>query len=143
MLHVVNSLEDPFCRLVRDDPVRPELPLDFRINDAGKMFIMLDEQGLPLAVTCMRICDQVPTTVDDLAVHEHPGVAAFYTIWSYGSGAAGRLIIEAKRWIEQHLEGICEFVTLSPPTEMARKFHLRNGAEVLRDNGSTVNYQYR
>jgi hypothetical protein len=34
-------------------------------------------------------------------------------------------------------------VTLSPKTEMARKFHLKNGAEVFRENPDTVNYLYR
>jgi hypothetical protein len=34
-------------------------------------------------------------------------------------------------------------VTLSPKTEMARKFHLKNGAEVFRENPDTVNYLYK
>ena len=34
------------------------------------------------------------------------------------------------------------FVTLSPCTEMARKFHLQNGAIELRQNEWTVNYEY-
>ena len=34
------------------------------------------------------------------------------------------------------------YVTLSPQTEMARKFHLANGATVLQVNSTSVNYEY-
>ena len=34
------------------------------------------------------------------------------------------------------------YVTLSPQTEMARKFHLANGATVLEVNSTSVNYEY-
>jgi len=34
------------------------------------------------------------------------------------------------------------FITLSPQTEMARRFHLRNGAVVLQVNTTSVNYEY-
>jgi hypothetical protein len=33
-------------------------------------------------------------------------------------------------------------VTLSPKTDMARRFHLKNGAAVYRENLETVNYLY-
>jgi hypothetical protein len=33
-------------------------------------------------------------------------------------------------------------VTLSPKTDMARKFHLKNGAKIFRENEETVNYEY-
>jgi hypothetical protein len=32
---------------------------------------------------------------------------------------------------------------LSPKTEMARKFHLKNGARELRENINTINYIYK
>ena len=35
------------------------------------------------------------------------------------------------------------YVTLSPKTEMARKFHLRNGATLLKENEFTFNFEYR
>ena len=37
---------------------------------------------------------------------------------------------------------IKRFVTLSPKTEMAKKFHLRNGATELQENETTVNFEY-
>ena len=37
---------------------------------------------------------------------------------------------------------IQRYVTLSPKTEMAKRFHMRNGAVVFRENEDTVNYEY-
>jgi hypothetical protein len=34
------------------------------------------------------------------------------------------------------------FVTLSPKTEMAKKFHHKNGAETFRENEDSINYEY-
>jgi hypothetical protein len=34
-------------------------------------------------------------------------------------------------------------VTLSPKTEIAGKFYLKNGAEIFRENPDSVNYLYR
>jgi len=69
--------------------------------------------------------------------------AVFYTIWSYASGAGRRLIEEAQQQIRKEHPEVDTYVTLSPKTEMARKFHLKNGAEVFRENPDTVNYLYR
>jgi hypothetical protein len=69
-------------------------------------------------------------------------VAVFYTIWSYYPGAGRRLIRSAAEWIQKNRTNITEFVTLSPPTDMARIFHLRNGAKEFRINENTVNYLY-
>jgi hypothetical protein len=33
-------------------------------------------------------------------------------------------------------------VTLSPKTNLARRFHLKNGAIVFRENIDTTNYEY-
>jgi hypothetical protein len=44
--------------------------------------------------------------------------------------------------IQQQFPSIERFVTLSPKTEMARRFHTKNGAGVYRENSNTVNYEY-
>ena len=57
---------------------------------------------------------------------------------------AGRdLIIAAQKSIEAEFPGIQTYVTLSPKTEMARRFHLKNGARELRENPNTINYIYK
>ena len=45
--------------------------------------------------------------------------------------------------IETNKPEVKTFVTLSPKTEMARRFHHKNGAETYRENADTVNYLYR
>ena len=142
-LQVIRTAEDPLCSLIMDDPVRPEIPLAFRIGDFAEILVATDEQDEPIAVVCVRYCDQVPTTVEEML--EDPGsnaVAVFYTIWSYKPGAGGKLIFAARNHIERTRPSVSRFVTLSPRTEEARRFHLKNGARVLQENPSTVNYEY-
>jgi hypothetical protein len=67
----------------------------------------------------------------------------FYTIWSYAAGAGRELIEQARTEIEQTHPEVKTYVTLSPKTEMARRFHLKNGAEVYRENADSINYLYR
>jgi hypothetical protein len=73
---------------------------------------------------------------------ESVSVAVFYTIWSYSAGAGRQLIQQAQGAIKQTNPEVNTWVTLSPKTEMARKFHHRNGAQTLRENQDTVNYIY-
>jgi hypothetical protein len=71
-----------------------------------------------------------------------PTTAVFYTIWSYEAGAGRRLLFTAVDEIRAKYPTITRFVTLSPKTEMARKFHLKNGAVVFRENLDSINYEY-
>jgi hypothetical protein len=45
--------------------------------------------------------------------------------------------------IKEQFPTVTRFVTLSPKTEMARRFHHKNGAVTLRENEDTVNYEYQ
>ena len=71
-----------------------------------------------------------------------PTTAVFYTIWSYAPGAGRNLIFEAVDYIKTTYPSIRRFVTLSPKTEMAKRFHIKNGAITFRENQETVNYEY-
>jgi hypothetical protein len=144
-LHTINTLSDPLIELIRDDPVRPEIPCEFRVSQDCEVFVLLDElYAKPQAVVCAAYKDSVPKDLLELAVtnSSQPTVAVFYTIWSYAPGAGRRLIREACANIKAHRKNIAQYVTLSPPTDMAREFHTRNGALVLSVNSDTVNYQY-
>jgi hypothetical protein len=66
----------------------------------------------------------------------------FYTIWSYSPGAGQALIKQAASWILKEYENVQDIVTLSPQTEMARRFHTKNGALVHQTNETSVNYRY-
>lgn len=144
MLEIVKGIEDPRIRLAADDPVRPEIPWEFRVGPFSEMFVLCSDLGEPEAAVCCAYRGAVPVNTLELAAlpEDVPSVAVFYTIWSYKPGAGRRLIISARQWIIEHRPEIAEFVTLSPPTEMARVFHLRNGAEVFRVNSDSVNYLY-
>jgi hypothetical protein len=71
-----------------------------------------------------------------------PTAAIFYTIWSYAPGAGAELLRETVAQIKQQFPSVERFVTLSPKTDMAKKFHTKNGAGVFRENLNTVNYEY-
>ena len=145
MLHIITDIQDNLMNLIKDDPVRPELPADFRVNSNSKIFVLRDDETQqPLAVTCVKFLNQIPHNVDELAeLTVNTNTAVFYTIWSYAAGAGRRLIEEAQQQIRQERPEVDTYVTLSPKTEMARRFHLKNGAEVFRENPDTVNYLYR
>ena len=143
MLTCITQIDDPLLVHLKDDPVRPELSLEFRVNDNSRIFVLKNEANEPLAVTCVKFLADIPSTVDELAnAVVNTNTAVFYTIWSYRPGAGRRLIRSAAEWIQKNRTNITEFVTLSPQTDMARIFHLRNGAKEFRINENTVNYLY-
>ena len=140
MLKIISNLNDPLIDLVKDDPVRPSIPTAARVHDHAEIIVLIEEDR-PAAVVCVAYLDQVPTSETELGKTGNL-VAAFYTIWSYTPGAGRRLITQARAHIQSSRQSIERFVTLSPKTEMARRFHISNGARVLQDNETTVNYEY-
>lgn len=145
MLHIIEDLQDQLLDLIKDDPVRPELPTDFRVNQNSRVFVLKDDETeKPLAVTCVKFLNTIPSSIEELADKAlHSNTAVFYTIWSYAAGAGQKLIREATTAIEQQFPGVETYVTLSPKTEMARRFHHKNGAVTYRENADTVNYLYK
>lgn len=144
MLHIIDNLQDNLVSLIKDDPVRPEIPAEDRINENSRIFVLKDDNEQPLAVTCVKFLGKIPETVTDLTDRVvNTNTAVFYTIWSYAAGAGRDLIAEAQAQIKREMPEVDTYVTLSPKTEMARRFHLKNGAEVYRENADTVNYLYR
>jgi hypothetical protein len=104
---------------------------------------LADKDDDPDAMVCVSFHDFVPSGVDDLKnVAQVPTTAVFYTIWSYKAGKGRDLLIQAVKGIQEQYPSVTRFVTLSPKTEMARRFHLKNGAIVFRENVESVNYEY-
>lgn len=144
MLHIIDTLEDNLLKLIKDDPVRPEIPAEQRVNENSRIFVLKDENNEPTAVTCVKFLAGIPKSVEDLAeTTVTTNTAVFYTIWSYAAGAGKRLLEEAQKNIKAEHPEVENYVTLSPKTEMARRFHMKNGAEVYRENAESVNYLYR
>lgn len=140
MIVEINS--DWWKGLFKDDPVRPHIDWDHRISGNKRAFVLMHEDGIDArAVICCAFCDTVATTEAEL---DSAGdqVAMFYTVWSYDRGAGREIVFAVTDWIQQNMPTVNRFVTLSPPTDMARKFHTRNGAFELQDNTETVNYEY-
>ena len=143
MLHTITTISDDLATLIKDDPVRPEIPLSDRVNSNSRIY-MLKDGDETLAVTCVKFLETIPAAVDDLVVIIGGATTAvFYTIWSYTAGSGRELIVEAQKSIESEFPEIQTYVTLSPKTEMARRFHLKNGARELRENVDTINYIYK
>ena len=143
MLQYITTITEDVHSLIKDDPVRPEIPVTDRVNDNSRIYVLKDGEETK-AVTCVKFLDVIPAAVDQLHSFVNAAtVAVFYTIWSYSAGAGAALIREAQQSIESEFPGISTYVTLSPKTELARKFHLKNGAKVYRENEDTVNYLYK
>ena len=68
-------------------------------------------------------------------------IAIAYTVWSKKRGGGKLIVKEVFKKIKKsnHLNRL---VTLSPLTDMATKFHLRNGAKLLQVNETTQNFEY-
>ena len=142
MLHLIKDLSNKLLDFIKDDPVRPEIPTEFRVSD-GRMVAALVNEDRPDAMVCVSFHDYVPANVEGLTqTTQVPTTAVFYTIWSYKSGKGQQLLIEAVKGIQKEYPSVTRFVTLSPKTELARRFHLKNGAIIFRENIDTVNYEY-
>ena len=138
----ITDPNDPRAGIIKDDPVRPHIPLEQRINEAAEILILKAGEEI-LAATCMQWLKDIPRDEQDLiGMDKDKNVAVFYTIWSYSPGAGQALIKQAASWILKEYENVQDIVTLSPQTEMARRFHHKNGATTLRTNETSVNYRY-
>jgi len=143
MLHFITDLTHKLLDFIKDDPVRPEIPTDFRVSKGRMVAALAEKEDDPDAMVCVSFHDFVPAGVDDLNnVAEVPTTAVFYTIWSYKAGKGQELLFRAVKGIQEQYPSVTRFVTLSPKTNMARRFHLKNGAIVFRENIETVNYEY-
>ena len=142
MLHLITTATDKFLSFIADDPVRPEIPMEYRVEN-NRFIATLVEEEKPLSMVCISLHDFVPKSVGDLdRTSSEPTTVVFYSIWSYKAGAGQALLRSALATIKERHPTVSTFVTLSPKTEMARRFHLKNGAVVLSENETTVNYDY-
>ena len=68
-------------------------------------------------------------------------IAIAYTVWAKKKGGGKHMVNEVYKMIKgsNHLNRL---VTLSPMTDMARKFHLKNGAKEVQVNLTTQNFEY-
>ena len=147
-------IELPNCN-ISEDPVRPELDNTFRTNYGRKIYGVKFKDEI-YAVMCFAFTDEIPKSVEELDLFSQDAflknvqrdpdkvgrIAIAYTVWSKKKGGGKLIVKEVYKMIKKsnHLNRL---VTLSPLTEMARKFHLRNGAVELQVNETTQNFEYK
>ena len=139
---------------VAEDPVRPELSLEFRQAYGRKIYGIRDEEGDIAAVMCFAFTNGIPKSVEDMdamskdaamqAVHRagvQGSIAIAYTVWAKKKGGGKHMVNEVYKMIKES-HHIDRLITLSPLTDMARKFHLKNGAKEVQVNLTTQNFEY-
>lgn len=143
MLYLIKNITDGFLSLIGEDPVRPHIPPEKRVGENKDIFVLRDVEDSVRAITCVSYQNDIPLSESELFISpSQPEVAVFYTIWSYAPGAGRSLIYDAVNHIKQQHTNIKRFVTLSPKTELARRFHIKNGAIIYRENVESINYEY-
>ena len=139
---------------VNEDPVRPELNLEFRTSFGRKIFGVKYKDEI-CAIMCFGFTNEIPKTVKELDLMTKDAylqsalrdqkvgrIAIAYTIWSKKKGGGKLIVKEVFKKIKKsnHLNRL---VTLSPLTEMATNFHERNGAKLIQINETTQNFEYK
>jgi ABC-type branched-subunit amino acid transport system permease subunit len=69
-------------------------------------------------------------------------VVGYLAFRSRITGVYLSIITQALTHVKWNRPYVTRAVTLSPKTAMARDFHLSNGAKLLQENESTVNFEY-
>jgi hypothetical protein len=138
----------------QEDPVRPELDNDFRTGYGRKIYGVKYKEEI-YAIMCFAYTNEIPKNVNELQKlstdaflqsalrDQNVGkIAIAYTVWSKKKGGGKLIVKEVFKKIKKsnHLNRL---VTLSPLTEMATKFHERNGAKLLQINETTQNFEYK
>ena len=137
-----------------EDPVRPELDNNFRTGYGRKIY-GVKYKGDIHAIMCFAYTNKIPKNVNELeklstdaflqsALRDQNigKIAIAYTVWSKKKGGGKLIVKEVFKKIKKsnHLNRL---VTLSPLTEMASKFHTRNGAKLIQKNETTQNFEYK
>ena len=139
---------------IQEDPVRPELDNIFRTSYGRKIYGVQYKDEIH-AIMCFAFTNKIPKTVKELDLMSRDAflqsatrdqkigkIAIAYTVWSTKKGG-GKLIVKQVFKMIKKSNHLNRLVTLSPLTEMARNFHLKNGAEEIQVNEETQNFEYK
>ena len=133
---------------VSEDPVRPELSLEWRQEYGRQIFGLKYEDNIE-GIVCVAYTNDVPQSVRELELMSenahmkgNADTAVAYTVWSRKRGAGREIIHKLLEHVKSN-ESIEKVVTLSPLTPMATHFHIRNGAKLVQHNPDTQNFEYK
>ena len=150
MLVLLNGDAD-LSAYLKDDPVRPHIPMTWRVTQGREVYGLFEDQYAehapvqlegPRAIICVAYTNGVALEERDLNNTEEPDTAMFYTVWSYDKGAGREIVLQTQKHIQETKKHIFRYVTLSPLTVMAERFHLRNGAHFIRRGKKCQNFEY-
>ena len=133
---------------VSEDPVRPELSLDWRKEYGRQIFGLKYEDSIE-GIVCVAYTNDIPHSVRELelmsenaSMKSDADTAVAYTVWSRKRGAGKEIITKLMEHVQKNTE-LKRMVTLSPLTPMATHFHIRNGAKLIKHNPDTQNFEYK
>ena len=133
---------------VSEDPVRPELSLDWRKEYGRQIFGLKYEENIE-GIVCVAYTNDIPQSVRELELMSEnahmkndANTAVAYTVWSRKRGAGREIIHKLLEHVKSN-KSIEKVVTLSPLTPLATHFHIRNGAKLIKHNPDTQNFEYK
>jgi hypothetical protein len=137
--------------LCKQDPVRPAILAHWRVQENMREIyystlyadILYHAVG---AVLCVAYLESIPIDEEELiAIPPGSNFAIFYSVWSNKKGQGKKIVNDVSRLLSSQHENIkrgMRYVTMSPKTEMAKDFHMKNGAILLQNNPLTYNFEY-
>lgn len=146
----IGSDYEAFLKL-EEDPVRPHIPKLVRYTKNRHTYYLTNtapgRSNEITAIVCVAINNVLAEDEVDLfsfsELETENTYAHLYTIWSYAPRAGRNLALKTVEHIKETYRNVNRILTLSPKTDLARKFHLSNGAVELKTNETTVNFEYR
>ena len=134
---------------VSEDPVRPELDLEWRLSAERKIYGLKFEDSIE-AIICVAYTNEVPSTVREMDYMSQVAcqdaqcgkIAVAYTVWSRKRGAGREIINKVREFLVSERIATKRLVTLSPLTPMATHFHISNGAKQISIYDTTQNFEY-
>ena len=139
-------------KICKNDPVRPNLPIGWRVAPCSREVFYLPFTYYSTsedryhesadAVLCVAHLNEIPINEDELLSFDYGNISIFYSVWSNRKGCGRKIILEVWDLFKKQHTGN-RYVTMSPKTEMAMKFHLSNGAILLQENPETNNFEYK
>ncbi len=134
-VYVLDDLSAVICVChCKEVPTSEEELELYRIEDSPCIGVCtLDENDV--CIGCGRTMNEIRERFTERSI------VIAYTVWSNKPGA-GRTIVNELAALAKETISIKRLVTLSPLTEMATKFHTRNGAKLINKSETCQNFEY-
>ena len=145
-------------KYIKDDPVRPHLSADYRTSQGRQVWALFDDQYAvaddpsedPRAIICIAYTNAVPKNESEMHWYSAASgegavstdTVVFYTVWSYERGAGRTIVNQVAEHVRQTRPEVKRWITLSPLTDMARKFHINNGARFVDQYPTDQTFEY-